>query len=147
MVGLIVIARKQMVSPSRSPRSRAVSRKRECSRRGAALLLALLVMTLASTLVVATMDAQTMRYAALRNTQQWDEARYVAEAGLNDAFAHLEKDIQWRAGISSTEFPTGSGNRYSAVVTDAADGAVSVIATGSAGGFTRRIQATVKHGG
>ena len=57
------------------------------ARRGAALLAALFVMTLASTLVVATLDAQMLRYAALRNTLEWDEARYLAEAGLNEAFA------------------------------------------------------------
>lgn len=117
------------------------------SRHGAALLFALFVMTLASSLVVGTLDSQTLRYAALRNTIDWDGARYLAEAGLNHAFSELEKDITWRAGIPATEFPVGSGNSYTATVTDGPDGSVLVTATGTAGTFSRRLQASIKHGG
>lgn len=123
------------------------SEKPNHARQGAALLLALFVMTLASTLVVATLDAHMMRYTAMRNTMDWDEARYLAEAGLNEAFARLEQDILWRDGIPSTEFPFASGFTYSATVRDASDGTITVTAVGSAGSFTRRIQATIKHGG
>lgn len=117
------------------------------NRRGAALLLALFVMTLASTLVVAMLDSQTMRYSALRNTKDWDEARYLAEAGLNDAFARLEQNIDWRDGILATEFPLGSGSTYAVTASDGPDGTVEIIATGTAGSFTRRLQAKIKHGG
>lgn len=116
-------------------------------RRGAALLMALFVMTLASALVVGTLDSQRMRYAALRNTVDWDRARYLAEAGLNDALSQLEADIDWRTGIATTEFPAGSGMTYSATVNDAAAGTVEVVAVGNAGTFSRRLRVTVKHGG
>lgn len=116
-------------------------------RRGAALLLALFVMTVCSTLVVATLDAQMMRYAALRNTRDWDEARYLAEAGLNHAFSLLEQDIDWRDGIPTTQFPSGSVDTYTVSVSDGADGSVQIVATGTAGGFSRRLEATIKQGG
>ncbi len=116
-------------------------------RRGAALLLAIFVMTLVSTLAVATLDAEMMRYMALRNTRQWDEARYLAEAGLNDAFAQLEQDISWRGGIPGTEFPAGSGWTYRVTVTDGADGTVDLLSTGTVGNFTRTLHVTVKQGG
>ena len=120
---------------------------RRQNRRGASLLIALFVMTLASTLVVAMLDSQTMRYSALRNTKEWDEARYLAEAGLNDAFARLEQNINWRDGILATEFPLGSGSTYAVTANDGPDGTVEITATGTAGNFTRRLQATIKHGG
>ena len=128
-------------------RHRRYSGRRYRARRGAALLIALFVMTLASTLVVATLDAQMMRYAALRNTLEWDKARYLAEAGLNDAFSQLEQDIDWRSGIRTTEFPAGSGSTYSVTVADGSHGTVEITAIGVAGNFTRRLQATIKHGG
>ncbi|MGB7345750.1 MAG: hypothetical protein WBD20_16155 [Pirellulaceae bacterium] len=121
--------------------------RRRRSRKGAALLFALFVMTLASTLVVATLDTQTMRYASLRNTFEWDESRYLAEAGLNDAFARLEQDINWREGIPTTEFPAASGHTYSVTLVDGADGTVEITAIGNAGNFSRRLQAIIKHGG
>ncbi|MEZ6087600.1 MAG: hypothetical protein R3C05_06165 [Pirellulaceae bacterium] len=117
------------------------------TRQGAALLFALFVMTLASTLVVATLDAQTTRYASLRNTVDWDRARYLSEAGLNHAFMELEQDIDWRTGIATTEFPSGSGLTYSVTVVDGPDGTVLIDSVGRAGTFSRRLQASVKHGG
>ncbi len=116
-------------------------------RSGAALILALFVMTLASTLAVAMLDAEMMRYMTLRNTYQWDGARYLAEAGVNEALAHLENDIRWRDGISATEFPIGSGFTYSVVVADGVDGTIDVTATGTAGDFSRSLVVNVKQGG
>lgn len=135
-----------MVTPLKSTMGEVPNPKFR-SRRGVALLLALFVMTLASTLAVATLDAEMMRYMALRNTFEWDEARYLAEAGLNDAFARLEQDIDWRSGITTTEFPAGSGYSYSVTVSDGANGTVDVAATGRAGHFTRNLNVNVKQGG
>ncbi|WP_182865730.1 hypothetical protein [Stieleria mannarensis] len=126
---------------------RISNRLRFASRRGAALLLAIFVMTLVSTLAVATLDAEMMRYMALRNTREWDEARYLAEAGLNDAFAHLEDDISWRDGIPATEYPQGSGWIYRVSVADGGDATVELTSTGTVGNFTRTLHVRVKQGG
>lgn len=116
-------------------------------RRGAALLLALFVMTVSSVLVLAIVDSQSLRYTALRNTWQWDQARYLAEAGLHDALARLENDFGWRDGIEWTEFPSGSSNRYMAVLAEDSEGHVVITAIGASGNFTRTLGATVKQGG
>ncbi len=116
-------------------------------RSGASLLMAIFIMTVASTLVVSMADTQMLRYAALRNTRDWDSARYLAEAGLNHAFAELEKDIEWRTGVPTTEFPIGSGQNYTAKVADGPNGTVIVTARGNAGSFSRVLTAKVKHGG
>jgi type II secretory pathway component PulK len=117
------------------------------ARRGAALLMALFIMTAASALVVAIADSQSLRYSALRNTKQWDQSRYLAEAGLHEALATLETDFTWRTGVQATEFPIGSGNRYEVSVRDGTDGEVIVQSVGFAGTFTRSLSARLKQGG
>ena len=116
-------------------------------RRAAAILTALFVMTVSSTLVITMLDTQTLQYSALRNTIDWDRARYLAEAGMQHALAELEANIDWRIGVLPTTFPSGSTNSYSATVVDGAIGVVIVSATGTAGNITRRLQTTVKQGG
>ena len=126
---------------------RIVRGRARARRSGAALLLAIFVMTVASTLVIAMADSQMLRYAALRNTRDWDDARYLAEAGLHHALSQLEKNIDWRTDIGTTEFPAGSGNQYSATIQDGPNGTVVINATGRAGSFSRVLTATIKHGG
>jgi hypothetical protein len=116
-------------------------------RRGAALLFALFVMTVASALAISMADSQSLRYASTRNTRQWDQARYLAEAGLNDALAQLEHDFDWRDGIGATEFPAGSRNNYQVSVRDGTGGEVLVESIGRSGGFTRTLVARLKQGG
>jgi type II secretory pathway component PulK len=109
--------------------------------------MALFIMTIASALVVAIADSQSLRYAALRNTKQWDQSRYIAEAGLHEALSKLEVDFAWRAGIGATEFPAGSGNRYQVTVRDGTDGEVIVESKGFSGSFTRSLSTRLKQGG
>ncbi len=116
-------------------------------RKGAALLFAIFVMMIASALVVSMAESQMTRYAALRNTRDWDDARYIAEAGLHHALSELENDITWRTGIPETEFPIGSGRYYTANVRDGLDGTVLIKVQGRSGGFSRTLTATVKQGG
>lgn len=108
---------------------------------------ALFIMTVTSVIVISIMDTETMQYSALRNTMQWDRARYLAEAGTQHALANLEIDFSWRGDVVATEFPAGSGNFYSATATDGVDGAVNVTGMGVAGTVTRRLTTIVKQGG
>ena len=82
------------------------------ARRGLAMMVALFLMVVISTIVVSTLDTTMLQYAANRNTLAWDQARYLAEAGAQHALALLEADNTWRTGIASTQFPAGSGNTY-----------------------------------
>ena len=116
-------------------------------RRGAAMMTAIFVMAVSSVLVISIMDTETLQYAALRNTMDWDRARYLAEAGLQHALAELEADITWRTGVASTQFPSGSGNVYWATAVDGSNGTVVVTAWGQAGSVVRKLETTVKQGG
>ncbi|MEM9700959.1 MAG: hypothetical protein AAF907_00785 [Planctomycetota bacterium] len=132
------------------PRVRSASPRRR-SRRGAALLLALIIASLAALLTVALMDATRLRVRAAGNTRDYETARYLAEAGLHRGLAELEQDINWRAGVSDVNFPPSSANTYSVTATDGADGTVELRATGTVvrvrGDVTRVLTATVKQGG
>ena len=111
------------------------------------MMTALFVMAVSSVLVISIMDTETLQYAALRNTMDWDRARYLAEAGIQNALEELEADITWRTGISNTTFPAGSGNIYWATAVDGANGTVVVTAWGKVGNVTRKLETTVKQGG
>lgn len=117
-----------------------------------AFMLALFVMAVASTIVVAILDTQTLQYSSLRNSIDFDRARYLAEAGLHHALSVLESDfdISETTGfdISATEFPAGSGNTYLATIGALqADGTRLVTAQGTAGQITRKLEIQIKMGG
>lgn len=137
------------VGPSARVRGRRWHSRR--ARHGAAFLLALFVMAVTSVLVITIVDTQTLQFAALRNTRDYDRSRYLAEAGVAHALGILEQDWDDQDlrddGIPATEFPIGSGNTYTVSVADGAMGTVIIDSTGVAGGFTRNLQITVKQGG
>ena len=116
-------------------------------RRGTAFLLALFVMAVATALVVSIVDTQTLQSATLRNSMDYDRARYLAESGLQHALSFLEQDITWRGALNDVEFPAGSGHTYTVTVADGPNGTVTLTAVGSAGTFARRLQVTLKMGG
>ena len=118
--------------------------ERHYRRRGMALMLALLVMVVTSTILVATLDTTTLQFTAHRNTLAWDRARYLAESGGQHALAELEADSQWRTAIPATEFPAGSGNTYTVSVVDGADGEILVTSTGVSGGVSRKVEITIE---
>jgi Tfp pilus assembly protein PilX len=125
------------------------SRKR---RRGLALMLALFVMAVTSMIIITIFDTQTLQYTALRNTVDYDRARYLAEAGIQHALSTLEIDFdQGAAGgftIPPVQFPAASGNVYQATIGPLEeDGTRTVSAQGTAGTFTRRLEIVIKMGG
>jgi type II secretory pathway component PulK len=127
-------------APAHSPRDAS-------ARQGTLLLVCLFVMAMTTALLMAVLDTQTLQMSAVRNTGDYDKALYLAGAGVNHALAMLESDNTWRTGISSTQFPTGSGNTYSAMAVDGTGGAVVVTGTGTAGTITRKVQITMTFGG
>lgn len=117
------------------------------ARRGAALLTAMFVMVVTSMLVLMMCDTQTIQYAALRNTIDYDRARYLAEAGVQHALALLEKDIDWRGTVPNTEFPAKSGEYYTVTVATGSGATVTITSTGIAKDFSRTLSVVTKQGG
>jgi Tfp pilus assembly protein PilX len=131
-------------------------RRLRTKQRGAALLLALFVMMACSMIVISTLDTQTLQYTSLRNTMDYDRARYLAEAAVQHALANLEVDyaiedvtkynLDWR------DFPD-ENNQYRVALDvgpdgpDGPTGRVIISAEGRSGQFTRSLEITVKMGG
>ncbi|MHC2071045.1 hypothetical protein ACYFX5_26530 [Bremerella sp. T1] len=116
-------------------------------RRGFALLLVLVVMVLTSLILAGMGNGLTTQFAAYRNTADYDQAQYLAGAGVHHAAALLEEDNSWRGSVSNMELPAGSGNRYSFTAADGDPGQVIVTAQGEAGSVTRRLECVISTDG
>jgi len=116
-------------------------------RRGGLLLLVLFMMAVTSTIVLGVITSNTSQLAALRNSADYERALYVAGAGIHHALAKLEADSNWRNGLSSVAFPSGSSDSYSVTVVDGEGDEVTITSTGTAGQVTRKLEVTVELGG
>jgi Tfp pilus assembly protein PilX len=122
----------------RRRRSNGLSRQR-----GVALLLCLFVLSIVSVWVVSIYKSATVYQAALRNTIEYEQALYLANAGVHHAVTTLEHDLTWRGTATAGGYP-GSGSYSATAVNGAVAGTVDITSTGIAGGATRRLQATVQ---
>ena len=82
-------ARQLNRSGTRKSSERAYNR-----RRAAALLTAIFVMAVTSQLVISIVDTQVIQYSVLRNTLDYDRARYLAEAGIARAITELRRGTE-----------------------------------------------------
>ncbi len=118
---------------------------RDCRHRrrsGVALLLCLFVLSLVSVWVVNMFQSATVYQSALRNTIEYEQALYLANAGVHHAVAELENDLAWRGTVTAGSYPA-SGSYSATAVNGAAAGTVDITSTGVAGGATRRLLSTV----
>lgn len=128
--------RERVLGPAFGPAHRA---------RGAALLICIFAMLIVSGLVVIALDVVTTDMAITRNTLSLSKALYSADAGIQHALAMLRADRSWRSGFPSpgVEFPPGSGSRYVVTVVDGVAGEVIVTSTGTVGGLSKSVRATI----
>jgi type II secretory pathway component PulK len=115
-----------------------------------AMMMALFVMTVCSMIIITILDTQTLQFTALRNTMDYDRARYLAESGVQHSLAFLEDDYELN-GIDTYDIPwtnaPDANSQYMADLTEGANGTVIIAAQGRSGNFTRRLEITVKMGG
>ena len=101
---------------------------------GTVLVVVVFVIALLSGLVMAVLQVNAEEIQLMQNHVYAAQAQAVAEAGLNDALAHLRDDAGWDAGFANKAFDGGS---YTVTV----DGS-TVAATGTtAMGFVARVTA------
>jgi type II secretory pathway component PulK len=111
-------------------------------RNGIALLLCLFVLSIITVWTVNMYESASIYQSALRNTIEYEQALYLANAGVHHALAQLESDVSWRGTVSAGSYPA-SGSYSATAVNGAAAGTVDVTSTGVAGGTTRRLSATI----
>jgi len=102
------------------------------------------VIALTTVIVVSIVDTQTLHMTAQRHTMDYQKALYLAAAGMHHAISQVDGANQYFQPftLGPVEFPAGSGNTYSAQAVLAGSELV-VTSTGTAGGVTRRLQATL----
>lgn len=125
--------------------TRSTNKHRANGRRkpaGIALLVCLFVLTIVSVWTVDMLDSASVYQSALRNTIEYEQALYQANAGVQHVLSQLEANINWRGTVTGGTYP--ASNSYSATAANgAAAGTVDVTSSGVAGETTRRLSATI----
>jgi Tfp pilus assembly protein PilX len=112
-------------------------------RRGMALLLCMFVVSIVTVWLVDMLDSATVNQSALRNTIEYEQALYLANAGVHHAVAQLEQDTSWRSTVTDGSYPA-SGSYSATAVNGAVSGTVDITSYGVSGQVTRKLQATVQ---
>jgi type II secretory pathway component PulK len=110
---------------------------------------AIFVMTATTAIVVGILDTEILQYSSLRNTINYDRARYLAEAGIAHALAELEHDIEWNHNLSNIQFPSAT-QTYSATLTrfqTGEDWFIVINATGTSQNQVRNLRVVTRYGG
>jgi hypothetical protein len=106
-------------------------------------LICLFVLSLVSVWTVDMLESASVYQSALRNSIEYEQALYQANAGVHHALAQLETDLNWRGTVSAGSYPA-SGSYSATAVNGATAGTVDVTSTGVSGGSTRRLLSTVQ---
>jgi Tfp pilus assembly protein PilX len=110
--------------------------------RGIALLICLFVLSLVTVWTVDMLESASIYQSALRNTIEYEQALYQANAGVQHVLYQLELDVNWRGTATAGSYPA-SGSYSATAVNGATAGTVDVTSNGVAGATTRRISATI----
>ena len=112
-------------------------------RRGAALLFCLFIIFVVTLMVVNVLDTATLQFSAVRNTIEYEQALYLANAGVHHATALLEADGTWRGTVSEGVYP--ADDTYSAAAVNGPNAyTVIVTSSGVAGQTTRKVMAVIE---
>lgn len=110
-----------------------------------ALLMTLFLVFMVSTLVLNIVQTETLQLAATRNSIEYEQSLYLANAGIHDACAQLSGDPTWRGTVTDGVVPPASpASGYSATAVDDGVGNVLITSTGYAGYGARTVQATIE---
>lgn len=112
-------------------------------RPGVALLITIFVLSLITIWLVDMLNSEAVYESALRNTIEYEQALYLANAGVHHAVAELEATTTWRGTVSSGSYPA-SGSYSATAVDGSVSGTVDITSTGVAGEVTRHLQAQVQ---
>ncbi len=111
---------------------------------GAALVVALIVMSLLALLTINSLDMLTINVQIAGNHAHELQASYIADAGIEDAIDRLRDDPNWDAGLQNVELPAGSGNSYTVEIDNSEYPSIIITSTGTAANFQRSLEAEVK---
>ena len=112
--------------------------------RGAALVVALIVMSVLALLTISSLDMLTLNVQLGGNHERELKASYMADAGVEDAIDRLRDDSSWDAGLTDVEFPAGSGNTYTVTIDNSESPLIVITSTGTVPNLQRSLEVQVK---
>lgn len=121
----------------------SLCRKAE-EQRGAALVIALIVMSVLALLTISSLDMLTLNVQLGGNHERELKASYMADAGVEDAIDRLRDDSGWDAGLTDVEFPAGSGNTYTVTIDNSESPLIIITSTGTVASLQRSLEVQVK---
>lgn len=95
--------------------------------------------------VLNIVQTETLCLAATRNTIEYEQALFWANAGVHHACATIMQDASWRGTVTDGSVPPASAPAgYSAVAANDTDGNIVVTSTGYSGRGARTVQAVIE---
>jgi type II secretory pathway component PulK len=120
-----------------------ITHQRVRPNQGMALLLCLFLLSIVTVWLVDMLDSATVYQSALRNTIEYEQALYLANAGIHHAVAELESDTSWRSTVTAGGYPA-SGSYSATAVNGSVAGTADITSYGVSGQVTRKLFATVQ---
>jgi Tfp pilus assembly protein PilX len=118
---------------------------RQRPHRGVALLMCLFLVFMVSTLVLNIAQTETLQLAMTRNSIEYEQSLYWANAGVHHVCAQLLADTAWRGTVTDGALPpTLQPAGYTATAIDDGLGNVLVTARGYSGNGSRTLSATIE---
>jgi Tfp pilus assembly protein PilX len=131
-----------IVKQQNAIRPKQCRRAKRTERGGIALLICLFVLSLVTVWTVDMLESASIYQSALRNSIEYEQALYQANAGVQHVLSQLETDVNWRGTATGGTYPA-SGSYSATAANGAISGTVDVTSAGVAGATTRRVQATI----
>lgn len=105
----------------------------------------LFLVFMVSGLLVNIVRTETLQLAATRNSIEYEQALYWANAGVHHACAELMQDSSWRGTVTDGVLPPSSSPAgYTSTAVDGTSGVIVVTSTGYSGQGVRTVSATVE---
>lgn len=105
----------------------------------------LFMVFMVSSLVLNIVATETLQLATTRNSIEYEQSLYWANAGIHEACSSLMTDSTWRGTVTDGSVPPSSSLAgYSATASDDGLGNVTVVSTGYSGLGHRTVQAKIE---
>src|SRR5215470_11563657 len=89
--------------------------RRRSRRDGIALLICLFVLSLVTVWTVDMLESASVYQSALRNSIEYEQALYQANAGVQHVLYQLEIDVAWRGTVTAGSYPASGSYSATAV--------------------------------
>lgn len=109
--------------------------------RGAVLIIALMVASALSLLIISTLEMVTSGTYIANNHKKYLQSLYIADAGVEDSIKHLRANPSWSAGFSNKSFESGI---YTVSINNSSYPLITITSTGTVNNNSVTIESQVE---